>query len=72
MLEVNGVSKYFTGLTALLDVSFTVAEGSIKGLIGRNGAGKTTLFNTVTGVYKPSGGTLLFPASISPPSTRSI
>lgn len=60
MLELTGVSKHFAGLTALLDVSFGVTEGSIKGLIGPNGAGKTTLFNTITGVYKPTEGRISF------------
>jgi branched-chain amino acid transport system ATP-binding protein len=60
MLELQGICKMFTGLTALMDVSFRVQEGAIKGLIGPNGAGKTTLFNTVTGVYRPTRGSIIF------------
>jgi len=56
MIRVESVSKHFGGLKAVNDTSLEIAEGSITGLIGPNGAGKTTLFNTIAGVYKPSGG----------------
>ena len=45
LLEVAGVSKNFSGLRAVADVSFNVAERDIFAIIGPNGAGKTTLFN---------------------------
>lgn len=60
MLELKSVSKYFGGLAALKDVSFTVKEGEFVGLIGPNGSGKTTLFNCITGVLKPTHGRILF------------
>ncbi len=60
VLEVSHVSKFFGGLAANSDVSFTVEEGIILGLIGPNGAGKTTLFNCITGFYPPSRGDVLF------------
>jgi branched-chain amino acid transport system ATP-binding protein len=60
ILEVSHVSKFFGGLAANSDVSFSVEEGSILGLIGPNGAGKTTLFNCITGFYPPSRGDVLF------------
>ena len=59
ILEVTGVSKSYSGLHALSDVSFTVEEGSILGIIGPNGAGKTTLFNALCGTVKPDTGTVL-------------
>jgi branched-chain amino acid transport system ATP-binding protein len=60
ILEVIGVSKYFGGLAAISNLSFHVNSGEILGLIGPNGAGKTTVFNVITGVYRPSKGTILF------------
>jgi branched-chain amino acid transport system ATP-binding protein len=60
MLQLSNVSKNFSGLRALSDVSFDVKEGQIKGLIGPNGAGKTTAFNLITGVFPPSRGTIIF------------
>ncbi len=58
ILDIANLSKRFGGLMALHDVSFAIEPRAIKGLIGPNGAGKTTLFNCVTGVYKPTSGTL--------------
>ena len=60
LLEINHVSKFFGGLAANSDVSFSMNEGMIMGLIGPNGAGKTTLFNCITGYYPPSKGEVLF------------
>ncbi|MGY4368789.1 branched-chain amino acid transport system ATP-binding protein [Bradyrhizobium sp. LB1.3] len=60
MLEVNGLSKQFGGLTALSDVSFSIRKGEIMSLIGPNGAGKTTCLNLVTGFLKPSAGTVRY------------
>ena len=60
MLTLQGVSKKFSGLAALSQVSFSAQEGVIKGVIGPNGAGKTTLFNIITGVFPPSEGSVSF------------
>ncbi len=60
ILEIKHVSKFFGGLAANSDVSFSIEEGLIMGLIGPNGAGKTTLFNCITGYYPPSRGEVLF------------
>jgi len=60
MLDIQHVSKYFGGLAANSDVSFSMEQGMIMGLIGPNGAGKTTLFNCITGYYPPSKGDVVF------------
>jgi branched-chain amino acid transport system ATP-binding protein len=60
ILDIQHVSKFFGGLAANSDVSFSMEEGMIMGLIGPNGAGKTTLFNCITGYYPPSRGDILF------------
>jgi branched-chain amino acid transport system ATP-binding protein len=60
LLEVANVSKNFSGLRAVADVSFTVAEGAIFAVIGPNGAGKTTMFNLIAGVMAPDAGTISF------------
>lgn len=56
MLRVTGLSKTFGQLAAVTDVSFDVAAGTVKGLIGPNGSGKTTIFNLISGFLKPSSG----------------
>ena len=60
LLEVRSLSRFFGGVKANLDVSFSVAKGQVLGLIGPNGAGKTTLFNCITGFFPPSRGEVLF------------
>ena len=60
LLEVKGVAKFFGGLRALHNISFTLKAGEILGLIGPNGAGKTTLFNIIAGTFPPSSGTVVF------------
>ena len=58
LLSMNDVTVKFGGLTALDGVSFDIRRGEILGLIGPNGAGKTTCFNAMTGVYRPSSGSV--------------
>ena len=60
LLEVRGLTKNFGGLAAVSNLDFDVAEGEILSMIGPNGAGKTTVFNMVTGIYKPTQGSIRF------------
>jgi ABC-type branched-subunit amino acid transport system ATPase component len=60
ILKLVNVSRQFGGLKAIDDVSFSVQEGSIHGVIGPNGSGKTTLFNVISGYYKPTFGEVWF------------
>jgi branched-chain amino acid transport system ATP-binding protein len=63
LLVAENVRKEFGGLVAVNDVDFVIPSGSIVSLIGPNGAGKTTFFNMLTGVYKPTTGTIVFDGS---------
>ncbi len=60
LLAAEDVRKEFGGLVAVNDVAFSIPRGAIVSLIGPNGAGKTTFFNMLTGVYKPTGGRIVF------------
>jgi branched-chain amino acid transport system ATP-binding protein len=60
VLETQGLTKRFEGLTAVEDVSVSIEDGGITGLIGPNGAGKTTLFSLISGFERPSLGHILF------------
>ena len=60
MLELKGVSVQFGTFLALRQVSVSVAEGEIVVLLGANGAGKSTLFRAVSGLERPSEGTIYF------------
>jgi len=60
LLDVQGLSKRFGGLSANEDVSFVVDRAEIIGLIGPNGAGKTTVFNCLAGFHTPSAGSIVF------------
>ena len=60
VLEAKDVSVAFGGLLAVNSVDFNIPEQSVVSLIGPNGAGKTTFFNVLTGLYKPSAGSIQF------------
>lgn len=59
LLETKRLSISFGGLRAVDEFDIKIKKGALYGLIGPNGAGKTTVFNLLTGVYKPTGGTIL-------------
>lgn len=56
-IEIRSVSRLFGRSTALEDITLTVPEGAICGLLGRNGAGKTTIMSILAGQDRPSSGT---------------
>jgi branched-chain amino acid transport system ATP-binding protein len=58
LLELEGVSKRFGGLSVISGLDLHVDEGEVLSVIGPNGAGKTTLFNLITGVYRPDAGAI--------------
>ena len=60
ILDVTGVSKSFGGVKANVDISISVEQGSIVGLIGPNGSGKTTLFNSIVGTHPIDKGSIKF------------
>jgi branched-chain amino acid transport system ATP-binding protein len=60
VLETKQLMRAFGGLIAVNNIDFHADENEIVGLIGPNGAGKTTLFNTITGVYAPTSGSITF------------
>jgi branched-chain amino acid transport system ATP-binding protein len=60
IMELSNVSIRFGGLTAVDHLNIVVNAGEILALIGPNGAGKSTVFNIITGIYKPSQGSILF------------
>jgi len=58
-VEFRGISKHFGAVKANTDVSFTIAKGSIHGLVGENGAGKSTLMSILYGYYRADSGEIL-------------
>jgi branched-chain amino acid transport system ATP-binding protein len=72
LLEVKNLDVHYGGIHALKGASFTVEEGQIVALIGANGAGKTTTLRAISGLLKPSGGSVMFagrPIAGLPPHT---
>jgi ribose transport system ATP-binding protein len=59
LLEVRGISKQFSGVRALDNISLTLAPGEVLAVVGENGAGKSTLMRIVAGVTQPTSGTIL-------------
>jgi branched-chain amino acid transport system ATP-binding protein len=63
LLEVIALSKRFGGLSAVSDVSFSIAPGEIVGIFGPNGSGKTTLLSLIAGILAPTAGRILWKAA---------
>ncbi len=63
MLELSKLSRHFGGVKAVDELDLVVNKGEIMGLIGPNGSGKSTTVNLITGVYRPSAGTMHFKGS---------
>ena len=59
ILKIENVSKFYPGVTALNDVSFSIKKGEIRALVGENGAGKSTMIKCIMGVEKPDKGRVL-------------
>jgi len=59
VLEVKGLERHFAGITAIKDISFSLAKGEVVAIIGPNGSGKTTVLNTICGIYPPHGGSVV-------------
>ena len=66
LLETEGLTKTFGGVTAVDEVSFSLPSEQLCSLIGPNGAGKTTFFNLLTGVLQPNAGTITFQSDDGP------
>ena len=64
VLEAKNISKYFGTITALENVNLTVRQGECLGVVGDNGAGKSTFMKVLSGLYKPSSGSLFFDGNI--------
>ena len=60
VLEAKSVSKFFGTITALNNVDLELNKGEVLGVVGDNGAGKSTLMKVLSGLYKPSEGSLHF------------
>src|SRR5690606_16330096 len=72
VLEAKGITMRFGGLVAVNDVDFRVHDKEIVGLIGPNGAGKTTFFNCLTGMYRPTRGTVMYRGQPLKPQPRTV
>ena len=76
LLEVQDLTLTFGGVKALRGVSFSVQPGSVTSVIGPNGAGKTSVFNTISGFYRPSAGSIHFQgesiSNVTPPKRAAL
>ena len=66
MIEIENISKHFDDTVALSQVSFRIPEGKVFGLLGTNGAGKSTMLKVISGILKPTKGTVTVHGNIVP------
>jgi rhamnose transport system ATP-binding protein len=64
ILEMRGISKFFPGIKALESVDFSMRPGEVHALVGENGAGKSTLVKILTGVHRPTAGTVVLGGAV--------
>ena len=64
LIEINGLTKHYAGITALNNVSFSIREGEVHAIIGENGAGKSTLIKILTGAEVPSSGKIIYEGDV--------
>lgn len=62
--QIDNLSKFFGGVKAIQNLSFSVEKGEIFSIIGPNGAGKSTVFNCINGLYKPTAGSIAFQGEV--------
>ncbi len=70
VLEINNITKHYKTVTALNNVSFSVPNGSVYGILGPNGSGKTTLLGIILNILKPSSGNFLLMGKSADPEVR--
>lgn len=71
-MVLSGISKFYSGVAALQDVSFDVRPGEVHALLGENGAGKSTLMNVASGTTQPEAGTISIAGEIIPELTPAL
>ena len=70
MIELKNVSKYYGDIAAVDNISLTIKDGVVMGLLGTNGAGKSTLLRSMAGILKPEHGEILINGMVPGPETK--
>ncbi len=72
LLEMKGISKFFNGIKAISNVNLNIRKGTVHALMGENGAGKSTTMKILSGIYKPTEGTILMEGKEIFPNTPKV